>query len=108
MVSVGVTKFLVPAITQSIVDQGVVLVYVRSTGTSIWYALPYSGSGNTTLTMADYGVGYVDVQANFSSSALDFRVVVIAGSSVTVLAARHPGINFSNYSQVAAAFNLPN
>jgi len=103
--SVGYKTLTVPAITQAIVNQGIVLVYVRNTGSTAWYSLPYSLSGNT-LTVADYGVGYVDVQANFTSGGLDFRVVVVSGASVTVLAVKYPGINFNNYKQVAAAFHL--
>ena len=81
------------------------MAYVRNTGSTTWYALPYNLSGNT-LNIADYGVGYVDIQSNFNSGGLDFRIVVVAGSSVTILAA-HPHINLNNYSEVAAAYNLP-
>ncbi len=104
--SVGYTQLNVPAITQAIVNQGAVIVYTRATGSSNWYALPYSLSGNT-ISMADYGVGFVNVQANFNSSSVDFRVVVMTGASVTQLALTHPNLNINDYSQVAAALGLP-
>jgi hypothetical protein len=97
----------VPAITQDIVDEGTVLVYVRNTGTtSAWYALPYSLAGNT-IDLSDFGVGYVDLQANFTlANAFDFRVVVISGSGLTQLNVAHPGINLRNYNEVAKALHL--
>jgi len=76
--SVGYKQLSVPAITSAVVNTGVIVVYVRNTGTTPWYSLPYNLSGNT-LTVADYGVGYVDIQANFTSGGIDFRVVVIPG-----------------------------
>ena len=102
----GYTTFKIPAITQNIVDEGVVLAYFRTTGsTGSWYALPYSESGRT-IVLSDYGLGYVDIKANFGQSGLDFRIVVIPGTSLTTLAIRHPDLNLSNYAAVAAAFNL--
>jgi hypothetical protein len=102
----GNTRLLVPAIDQSIVDEGMVLVYLRDTGTTgSWFALPYSSSGNT-LNMVDYGVGYVDLKANFSSSGIDFKVIVIPGTSLTNLMLHNPGLNLNNYSQVAAAIGI--
>lgn len=100
---VGNTRFLVPAITQDIVDKGIVLVYFRLTGaTTSWNALPYSESGNT-LNLQTYGVGYVDLKSNFTSSGLDIRVVVVPGTSLTTLMAHNPGLNLNNYDQVAKA-----
>ena len=107
VVIVGDTRFSVPEITQAIVNQGVILVYFRNTGTTAsWNALPYSQAGDT-LTIDDYGVGYVDLKANFNASGLDFRIVVIAGGSLTTILVSHPGVNIFNYSQLASAFHLP-
>jgi hypothetical protein len=98
----------VPAITQDIVDQGVVMIYLRPTGsTGAYYALPYSDSG-TTITMADYGVGYVDIKSSVSETGLDFRIVVIAGTSLSSLQLTHPGINVNDYNQLASALRLGN
>jgi hypothetical protein len=103
---VGNTRFLVPAITQAIVDQGIVLVYFRNTGTTTsWNPLPYSESGNT-LNLQSYGVGYVDLKSNFTSSGLDIRVVIIPGTSLTTLMAHNPGLNLNNYDQVAKAIGI--
>jgi hypothetical protein len=95
----------VPAITQDIVDEGMVLVYVRNTGTTTsWYALPYSVGGDT-IDLLSFGVGYVDLQANFTqANAFDFRVVVIPGSGLTTIAARR--VNVKNFSEVQRAFHL--
>lgn len=102
----GFTNFAIPAITQDIVDSGVVLAYFRTTGsTGAYYALPYSEAGRT-ITLSDFGVGYVNIKANFSQSGLDFKIVVIPGGSVTTLQVAHPNINFKNYSEVASALHI--
>ena len=106
--TLGNTRFNIPQITQAIVDQGVILVYVRTSGTTAWFPLPFSEAGST-LTVDNYGVGYVEVKANFNATGtLDFRVVLIAGSSLTTLMITHPGINIYNYTQLAAALHLNN
>jgi hypothetical protein len=109
VVFAGLTKFSVPAITQAIVDQGAVFVYVRNTGsTTGWYPLPYSSNGNT-MTLSDFGVGYVNIQANFTqTSGIDFRVLVISGAGVTILTVTNPNLNFKNFADVAAALHLSN
>jgi len=102
----GFTNFVIPAITQDIVDKGVVLAYFRTTGsTGAYYALPYSEAGRT-ITLSDFGVGYVNIKANFSQTGLDFKIVVIPGGSVTTLQIAHPGINFKNYSEVATVLHI--
>lgn len=102
----GFTNFVIPAITQDIVDKGVVLVYFRTTGsTGAYYALPYS-EADRTITLSDFGVGYVNIKANFSQTGLDFKIVVIPGGSVTTLQLAHPGINFKNYNEVATVLHI--
>ena len=105
----GFTQFQIPAITQSIVDDGTVLVYLRNTGSNTgWYALPYSQAGNT-IDFSDFGVGYINLKANFTqANGIDFRVVVISGTGLTVLNVANPNLNFKNYSQVAAALHISN
>jgi hypothetical protein len=73
----GLTKLTVPAITQSIVDEGTIMVYLRNAGTSGgWYPLPYAESGNT-LVVNDFGVGFINLKANFTlADAFDFRIVI--------------------------------
>ena len=109
VVAAGFTILSIPAITQSIVDQGIVLVYLRNTGsTGAWYPIPYSESGNT-ITLDNFGVGYVDLKANFTdANAFDFRVVVIPGSALTQLNVTNPSLNFRNFTVVARALHLSN
>jgi hypothetical protein len=110
VVAIGVTRLTVPAITQDIVDEGTVLIYVRNTGTTTqWYALPYSDNSGHTIDLSDFGVGYVDLQANFAqANAFDFRIVVISGTGLTQLNVANPGINLRNYNEVANALHLSN
>jgi hypothetical protein len=98
----------VPAITQPIVDQGLVYVYFSATGTTgPWFSLPYT-NGSTTISVVRVSVGSVDVTTNTNQTGLYFKIVVIPGSSVTLLNVTNPGLNFKNYSQVASALHLGN
>jgi hypothetical protein len=102
----GLTRLSIPAITQDVVDKGLVLVYFRVTGSgSGYYALPYS-EADRSLSVSNFGVGYVDIKANFTASGLDFRVVVIKGTSISTLSFTHPGLNVRNFNQVASTFRL--
>jgi hypothetical protein len=102
----GLTRLSIPAVTQAVVDQGLVLVYFRVTGSgSGYYALPYN-EADRSLSVSNFGVGYVDIKANFTASGLDFRVVVIKGTSITTLSLTHPGLNVRNFNQVASTFRL--
>ena len=101
----GTTQLQVPAITQDVVDKGVVLVYFRSTGTTAWYPLPYT-EDDRTIKFSSYDVGYVNIKANFNSTGLDFRIIVIEGTSLTGLSVAHPGLNLRDFKQVAATLNI--
>ncbi|MES2425644.1 MAG: hypothetical protein V4560_01680 [Bacteroidota bacterium] len=101
----GTSTLAVPAITQTIVDQGVVLVYFRNTGTNSWFALPYSEAGNT-LSVQSYTVGALNFKSNFTSNALDFKIIIIPGTSLTTFMARNPGLNLNDYNQVAKAIGI--
>lgn len=107
VVLTGNTRLAVSAITQDVLDKGAVLVYFRTTGDTVWYSLPYEVD-NLTLKLVDIGLGFIDVKANFNSNALDFRIVIITGTSIGALQAAHPGINLRNYTQVASALNIIN
>jgi len=108
VVLTGFNTFNVPAITQDIVNQGVVLVYFRSTGsTTGFYSLPYV-ENDRNISLSSYGVGYINIKTNFNGGGLDFKVVVIAGTSLTNLSTSHPGLNLKNYSEVASALHLSN
>jgi len=56
----------------------------------------------------DFRVGFIDVQANVATSNLDFRIVVISGTGLTILGSSNPNLNFGNYSEVARALHLAN
>lgn len=104
----GFTTFSIPAITQEIVDQGLVLVYFRISGSGTGYfSLPYNEAGNT-LAVSSYRAGSLDVKANFTANNLDFRIVVISGTGLTNLGTVHPGLNLKDYTQVASALRLGN
>jgi hypothetical protein len=107
VVTAGFTTIAVPAITQAIVDQGTVLVYLRNAGTSTgWLPLPYSENG-FTVTFSDFKVGLVDLKANFTqTNAFDFRIIVITGTGLTALNVTNPNLNFKNYNAVAGALHL--
>ena len=108
VVLTGFNTFNVPAITQDIVNQGVVLVYFRSTGsTTGFYALPYT-ENDRSVSLSSYGVGYINIKTNFNGAGLDFKVVVITGTSFTNLSTTHPGLNLKNYKEVASALHLSN
>ena len=40
------------------------------------------------------------------SQTLNYKIVVIPGTSVTTLSVAHPGLNYRNYSQVASALHI--
>lgn len=101
----GYTPFGIPAITQDIVDKGVVLVYVRNTSTTSWFALPFNEAG-TTISLAAFRVGFIDIKSSVAASGLDFRVVVLAGTNLTTLMVAHPGVNINNYDQLAKVLNI--
>ena len=102
----GFTTLSVPAITDDIVNQGLVLVYFRVSGSNTgYYALPYNEL-DRSISVSNFGVGYVDIKANFTGSGLDFKVVIISGTSLSKLSFTHPGLNTRNFNQVASAFKL--
>jgi hypothetical protein len=78
------TKFNVPGITQSIVDKGTVLVFIKY-GTE-WLLLPDISGKN--IMQYTFGVGYVsilnyntDYSTNSNPGTKTFRVVIIAASN---------------------------
>jgi hypothetical protein len=93
-----------PAITQSVLDKGSVMVYMQlKTDTTTWWTLPYSNSA--AHFQIAYSVGMVrvccDVNPGFANT-LKFRVVLL---SPTIRMA-NPTVNFNKYSEVKKVFNL--
>lgn len=101
-------------ITQSVMTSGVVLVYMQmETNPATWQQLPITFYGSSVFQVIDaqYRVGQVQVFINQSSTVapptptgtITFRVVAIAGTTVTALAAQ---MDITNYQSVKKAFNL--
>jgi hypothetical protein len=104
-ISITGTTFNVPAITQSIVDQGLVLVYMGTSSSGPWYPLPYT-QGGTTISLLSYNVGTITVIASTNQTNIYLKVVVIPGNSLTQLNVANPHLNYNNYNQVASALRL--
>ena len=93
-------------ITQSIVDKGIVSVFMQNT-TGTWTALPYT-IGNTSW-FYDFGVGFVNInETNTNLAAIanpgsqTFRVVIISASNK----AANPNTNWKDYNQVKEVLHL--
>jgi hypothetical protein len=83
-------------------------VYFRPNGqTGVWYPLPYN-NGGVQITLTAVSLGKVTVAASPTQNNLDFKIVIIPGTSLTNLNVTNPNLNFRNYSQVARALNLRN
>lgn len=100
------TSFTLPAITQEVVDKGVVMVYEKL-GTS-WQAMPYS----LDIESRDFtfNVGTVKIWAHNSDfsaptnpSAQTYRIIAISASNLIT----HPNVDFKNYIEVKNNFNFP-
>jgi hypothetical protein len=104
------TTINVSSITQSIVDNGIVMVYMDAGGA--WLALPVtiipSSSYSSTYRYYHY-LGAVEVDKEDTDlttpanpGTKTFKIAVIAGS----IARDNPNVNWDNYSEVKATFNL--
>lgn len=102
--------FTYPAITQSIIDNGAVLVYLQVG--SAYNQLPLttypSSTYSRTYEVSSY-VGGVAIYATDSDltqpanpGSKKFKVVVIAASGLK----QNPNVNLDNYEEVKAAFNI--
>lgn len=101
-----------PALTQAIKDNGAVMTYVQS-GTQ-WYALPYSDHGTGWSYTYDFGfdVGTVEIDltgvdntgspGTASQNGTVVRLVAISPAAKIA----NPDLNWSNYNEVKARFNL--
>ena len=97
-------------ITQDIVNNGVVSVYVKASGSSVWEAMPTAIGDPSGVVLSlgySYEVGKLNLfwtwntAVQLSASVIgnnDFKVVVISGSAL----ARHPNVNVRDYQQVEA------
>jgi len=99
---------IVNGITQAIVDNGVVMVYLYGNGANI--ALPttvYPSSSYSETLSFYYGLQQVGIRVQDSDltqpnypGTLTFRVITIAGATLP------NNIDLTNYSEVAKYFNI--
>lgn len=100
-------------LTQSVIDNGVVLVYGKLDGVK-WYALPYSDAGNDYSYAFNYSieVGKVNIYCNgYDNSGspnpsdlngTDYKIVIIDKHQIQA----NPNVNLTNYEDVSNAFKL--
>lgn len=112
--------FLIPAITQDILDKGVVLGYINDTE-NVWYPLPYSLAGNEINIFYLYE-GALVTQSNFALAAINYRFVVIEGNPGTggknsegktskqliYDELKSAGVDINNYDAVINYYNTKN
>lgn len=89
-----------PNITQAIVDNGAVQVYLQG-DPGVWIALPLSFSGLEIVY--DYQVNFIRITASSQPPTQQtFKVVAIASSARLA----NPNVDYTNYEEVKATFNL--
>lgn len=104
-----------PSITQAIKDEGVVMIYIRTSASTNWTALPYSESGNGYSDAFNFEIGVGQVFIDFDgydssgspgASALNgvftIRMVAIPSSERKA----NPNVNLLDYNAVKAAYHL--
>jgi len=107
----------VPALSQAVVDSGMVLIYLRSTTNATWDLMPFSfvaflaGQPATLTFQAGYNVGEVylsasnSLNANITPNAVfpgdrDFKIVVVPAAS------KIDGLNLNNFEVVKAVYGF--
>lgn len=89
-------------ISNTIVNSGSVMVYMETSAYSgVWAALPLSFSG--TEVIYAYSASNVNIVANPQPTSLErFKVVAVASSARIA----NPNVDYTNYEEVKATFNL--
>jgi hypothetical protein len=93
------------AITQTVLDQGAVLVYFQlSSNTSGWTMLP--GTFNGVAINVSYGLGQVQITDGTmpTNGPFNFKIVALPPYAMK----SHPDLNVKDFSAVQKVFNLPN
>jgi hypothetical protein len=105
--TVWTTTLTASAITQTIVDRGMVSVFFQSG--SGWIALPYSNPQNHYFTVYGFALGSVQISITTESGYVltspgsnVFRIVVISPSNKIA----NPNIDWKDYNQVKEALHL--
>ncbi len=101
-------SFNVPAITPSIVDKGIVEVFI-SYATNVWTNLPYTvGITQTAFDFTDNTLTIYVLNSDNSTPANPgtqiFRTVIISASQKQA----NPKTNWKNYNEAMAAINTVN
>lgn len=101
-------------ITQSIMTNGAVLVYVLLSDNT-WYNVPFWAHGWTYYTHSVAGAVSVYTSPEVDTSVshgqppeniLKLKVVLIAGTPTLGLGIRYPNVNFRDFISVSKAFGL--
>lgn len=100
------TSLTAAGITQTIVDKGIVSVFIGDSSGS-WTAMPYT-LGNASWFYS-FGVGFVNIYKSNTNLAVipnpgsqTFRVVIISASNK----AANPNTNWNDYEEVKEALHL--
>ncbi|MBW8244440.1 collagen-like protein [Muricauda oceani] len=108
----GEVPFDLPAVTQDILDNGVVLAYLRPLNANLWFGIPYYYQ---TSSLTVYGIfpGTVTLSSTFDVNNYDFRFVVIEGTDGSAFKGmgveqelKQAGVDVSDFYQVADYYGL--
>ena len=116
-ITIGENNFDIPEITQDIYENGLVMIYAQNPDDTIWLPLPIiDGSGNIQLKFNTMSLGAVQV-ISILNATINIRFVIIEGTPVSGRSSQQShqdlksyyegrGVDFSDYTSVAAYFNL--
>jgi hypothetical protein len=106
---------LAPALTDDILEKGMVQVYFRFSGSGV-YALPYTSYAGGLQNIMSYLPRlkhFIITRFAFDNSgsvslpnSLQYRYVIIPGGVAAPTAAKNPNLN--NYEEVKRYYNIPN
>lgn len=98
-------------ITSEIAYSGIVLVFIKSTNSDHWQALPYTWPGVNEIIMRYwYGTNYLQIEIYSESDTYvptidyTFKVAAIEGTLVTK--AKKAGVNINDADQLKIYFNI--
>lgn len=109
--------YSVPAITQEVHDEGLVLAFIDITGTGdLWYAMPFTlnATGNVTTLGYLHRVGQLSVQI---SNEADIRIAFLFNNDLVKVITAPPGaarealegVDLTDYEAVTRALaSMPN
>lgn len=99
-----------PQLTQAVLDRGVVLAYAKLVGLNSNLVLPLPATGLQGSTYWNFfinGVGTIRFITDFAgtpSNLNQFRYLIIPGG---ISGGRAAAVNYANYEEVKAYYNLP-